>query len=149
MPGFYCTGNLYRPTRARGPSPIVLCPHGRFRPLGRFRAEHQVRCAHLTRIGATVFSYGMVGWQDSTQTTHDDPVVLALQEWNSLRAVDFLVALPGVGPRRIGVTGASGGGTQSLYLGLLDDRVTATAPVVIVYPWAAPEGCRCEGGLPV
>jgi hypothetical protein len=91
----------------------------------------------------------MVGWQDSSQTTHDDPLILALQTWNSLRAVDYLVELPGVDPARIGVTGASGGGTQSLYLSLIDERVTASAPVVIVYPWAAPEGCRCEGGLPV
>ena len=48
------------------------------------------------------------------------------------------------------MTGASGGGTQTLYLALLDDRVKASAPVVILYPWTVPEGCcRCEGGLPV
>jgi hypothetical protein len=154
LPGFYCTGNLYRPlaassaARTRGPG--VLCPHGHFKPLGRFRAEQQIRCAHLAQRGATVFSYGMVGWQDSTQTTHDDPIVLALQTWNSLKALDFLCSLPDVDPKRIGMTGASGGGTQTLYLAFLDDRVKASAPVVIVYPWSAPQDCcRCEGGLPV
>jgi hypothetical protein len=154
LPGFYCTGNLYRPLPApavaqtRGPG--ILCPHGHFKPLGRFRREHQIRCAHLAQRGATVFSYGMVGWQDSTQTTHDDPIVLALQTWNSLKALDFLCSLPGVDSERIGMTGASGGGTQTLYLALLDGRVKASAPVVIVYPWSAPEGCcRCEGGMPV
>ncbi|MGE3775979.1 MAG: PVC-type heme-binding CxxCH protein [Pirellulaceae bacterium] len=149
FPGFYCLGNLYRPLQLRGPCPVILCPHGHFQPLGRYREEHQIRCAHLARMGALVFSYGMVGWQDSRQTTHDDPQILALQTWNSLRAVDWLVHLSEADPRRIGVTGASGGGTQSIYLGLIDERVRAVAPVVIVYPWAAPDGCRCEGGMPV
>jgi putative membrane-bound dehydrogenase-like protein len=149
LPGFYCTGNLYRPLGRSGPSPAILCPHGHFQPLGRFREEQQIRCAQFARMGATVFSYSMVGWQDSLQTTHDDPMTLALQTWNSIRVVDYLSALPGVDPARIGVTGASGGGTQSIYLALVDDRVKAVAPFVIVYPWTEEQGCNCEGGMPV
>jgi hypothetical protein len=150
LPGFFCTGNLYRPQSGGKQGPGILCPHGHFKPLGRFRPDQQIRCAHLARLGATVFSYSMVGWQDSQQTTHDDPNVLALQTWNSLKALDFLCSLDSVDPKRIGMTGASGGGTQTLYLALLDDRVRASAPVVILYPWAAPEGCcKCEGGLPI
>ncbi|MBI2949473.1 MAG: CehA/McbA family metallohydrolase [Verrucomicrobia bacterium] len=149
MPGFYCTGNLYRPLKRQQSGPAILCPHGHFKPLGRMRDEQQMRCAQFARMGATVFSYSMVGWQDSLQTTHDDPLVLALQTWNSLRAVDFVASLDGVDPQRIGVTGASGGGTQTFFLALVDDRIKVSAPVVIVYPWAAPEGCRCEGGMPV
>lgn len=150
LPGFYCTGNLYRPLGRAGRGPGLLCPHGHFKPLGRFRPEHQIRCAHFARMGATIFSYAMVGWQDSTQTTHDDPLVLALQTWNSLKSLDFLANLEGVNPEQLGVTGASGGGTQTLYLALLDDRVKASAPVVILYLWTVPENCcRCEGGLPI
>lgn len=149
LPGFYCTGNLYRPIGRKELQPAILCPHGHFRPLGRYRENHQIRCAHLARMGATVFSYSMVGWQDSQQTTHDDPRVLALQTWNSLRVVDFLSHLERVDPERIGITGASGGGTQTFFLSLIDDRIKASAPLVIVYPWTAPDGCLCEGGLPV
>ena len=149
LPGFYCTGNLYRPVGRKDLSPIILCPHGHFRPLGRFREDQQIRCAHFARMGATVFSYSLVGWQDSTQTTHDDPLVLALQTWNSLRAVDFLTALPRVDATRIGVTGASGGGTQAMFLSLIDDRITALAPLVIIYPWTEEQACLCEGGLPI
>ncbi|MBL9214469.1 MAG: VCBS repeat-containing protein [Opitutaceae bacterium] len=150
FPGFWCTGNLYRPLNRREPGPAILCPHGHFQPLGRFRDEHQIRCAQLARMGATVFSYAMVGWQDSRQVEeHKDPLSLSLQTWNSIRVVDFLAGLPDVDPRRIGATGASGGGSQSFYLAMLDDRIAACAPVAIVYPWAAPEGCACEGGLPV
>ena len=149
VPGFYCTGNLYRPLDHDGPSPAILCPHGHFRPLGRFRENHQIRCAHFARMGATVFSYSMVGWQDSQQTGHDDPLVLALQTWNSLRIVDYLTGLDGVDPESVGITGASGGGTQTFFLALIDERIKVSAPLVIVYHWAAPEGCLCEGGLPV
>ena len=149
FPGFYCTGNLYRPVGRKDLGPVILCPHGHFRPLGRFRESQQIRCAHLARMGATVFSYSMVGYQDSTQTTHDDPLVLALQTWNSLRAVDFLTSLPRVDSTRVGVTGASGGGTQTMFLALIDDRVTALAPAVIIYPWTEDQGCLCEGGLPI
>jgi len=150
LPGFYCTGNLYRPVGYAGLRPAILCPQGHFRPLGRMREEHQIRCAHLARMGAVVFSYSMVGWQDSKQTTHEDPLCLALQTWNSIRVVDFLCGLAEVDAKRIGVTGASGGGTQTFFLAAVEDRITASAPAVIVYPWSwFSAGCNCETGMPV
>ena len=149
LPGFFCTGNLYRPLGRPGPRAAILCPHGHF-PLGRFRTEQQIRCAHLARMGAIVFSYSMVGWQDSQQTDHKDPLVLALQTWNSIRVVDYLCNLPEVDPKRIGVTGASGGGTQTFFLTAVDDRISVSVPVVIVYPWSwFSHACNCETGMPV
>lgn len=149
MPGFYCVGNLYSPTNHQGPHPVVLCPHGHF-PGGRFRPENQIVSGHLARMGAIAFSYSMVGWQDSNQTTHEDPNVLALQTWNSLRVVDYLSSLKEVDHTRIGVTGASGGGSQAIFLTLIDDRIAASAPVVILYGWSwfSPV-CSCERGMPV
>jgi len=150
LPGFYCTGNLYRPLRQEESGPAILCPHGHFIPLepgtagGRFREEHQVRCAHLARMGATVFSYSMVGWHDSQQHSHADSFAVVLQTWNSLRAVDYVLALPKVDSKRLGVTGASGGGTQTLHLTLAEPRVRASSPVVIVSPRAPEVGCHCE-----
>jgi len=146
MPGFYCTGNLYRPTNGEGPFAAVLCPHGHFRPLGRYRANQQIRCAQLARMGAVVFSYSMVGWQDSQQTSHfDDPNVIALQTWNSIRVVDFLTSLPNVDQARVAATGASGGATQSILAAIADDRIRAIAPVTVIYPWYT--GCNCESGM--
>ena len=66
-----------------------------------------------------------------------------IQLWNSTRALDFLASLPEVDAARIGVTGASGGATQTLLLMAADDRVRAAAPVNIIGAAKHP-GCGCE-----
>jgi hypothetical protein len=48
--------------------------------------------------------------------------------WDGIRAVDYLLTRPEVDPDRIGITGRSGGGTQSAYIAALDDRIIAAAP---------------------
>ena len=192
-PGFYVTGNLYRPKGKSGKVPGVLSPHGhwangRFYDVGedgvrkeivqgaeRFaeggRSPLQSRCVQLARMGCVVFHYDMIGYADSLQIPQSlahgfakqrpemntlenwglfSPqaeahlqTVMGLQTWDSMRALDFLLSLPDVDAERIGVTGASGGGTQTFVLCALDPRPTVAFPAVMVST-AMQGGCTCE-----
>jgi dienelactone hydrolase len=143
-PGFYVTGNLYRPVGKTGPLPGVLSPHGHW-AYGRLEngADGSIpaRCISLARQGYVVFSYDMVGYNDSRQVDHRllDPRLaqwgigsLGLHLWNSIRSVDFLESLPDVDRGRLACTGASGGATQTFLLTAVDDRIKVAAPVNMI-----------------
>ncbi len=143
-PGFYLGGNLYRPAGKEGPFPGIVSPHGHWsygrlenQPLGSVPA----RAINLARQGYVIFTYDMVGYNDTRQAPHGFGGrrealwgfgVLGLQLWNSMRAVDFLTSLSDVDPKRLAATGASGGATQTFLLSALDSRIRFAAPVNMV-----------------
>jgi dienelactone hydrolase len=192
-PGFFVTGNLYRPKGKNGKLPAVLSAHGHWES-GRFhdkglqrvrqeiaqgaerfeeggRSPLQARCVQLARMGCVVFHYDMIGYADagqipmsvahsfarqrpemnrpqnwglySPQAEAHLQSVMGLQTWNSIRALDFLLALPDVDQSRVAVTGASGGGTQTFILCALDSRPAVSFPAVMVST-AMQGGCTCE-----
>ncbi|MGQ9731521.1 MAG: alpha/beta hydrolase family protein [Candidatus Zipacnadales bacterium] len=154
-PGFLVTGNLYRPRGKQEPFPGIITPHGHW-SAGRLAHEANGsvpgRCINLARQGNVVFSYDMVGYNDSKQVSHQfggpreelwGISLLGLQLWNSIRAIDFLLTLPDVDPERIACTGASGGGTQTFLVMAVDERVKVAAPVNMVSAHMQ-GGCLCE-----
>lgn len=169
-PGVFLGGNLYRPLgKGTGPFPGVLNPHGHWAN-GRMANEETgsvaARCITFARLGVVAFSYDMQGYNDTFFPDHGTVSPerhyvrhrqfatnntcqlwgisqMGLQTWNSVRALDFLAALPDVDPRRLGCTGESGGGTQTFMLGAIDNRLVAQAPIVMV-SHSMQGGCSCE-----
>ena len=154
LPGFYVTGNLYRPA-GTGPFPAILSPHGHW-PYGRLQdtsiTSAPARMINLARQGFVVFTYDMIGYNDSVQLTHEfggprehlwGLSLAGLQLWNSIRGLDFLESLPEVDRDRIGCTGESGGGTQTFLVSAVDARIKAAAPVNMISLHMA-GGCLCE-----
>ncbi len=192
-PGFFVTGNLYRPKNITGKAPGVLFAHGhwanarlsestdaelrrelaegeeRFEQGGRSR--FQSMCVQLVRMGCVVWQWDMLSDSDSIQfssqivhrfakqrpemnTTENWGLyspqaeshlqsIMGLQTWNSIRSLDFLLSLAEVDPDRIAITGASGGGTQTMLLAGIDPRVKLSFPAVMVST-AMQGGCTCE-----
>ena len=193
MPGFFVTGNLYRPRGKTGPHPAVLCAHGHWAD-ARFmirgdaemkkelesggeklpesgRSIFQALCVQLARMGCVAFMYDMIGNSDSQQLNAalahgfkkqrpeaSSPdgwgffsaqaelrcqSIMGLQTWSSIRAIDFVTSLPDVDGKRIGMTGASGGGTQTFMAAAIDPRISVAVPCVMVST-AMQGGCTCE-----
>ncbi|HSI14378.1 MAG TPA: alpha/beta hydrolase family protein [Chthoniobacter sp.] len=141
------------------------------RSLESGRSMFQSLGIQLARMGIVAFVYDMLGNSDSNQISYElahgfakqrpemntvenwglfSPQaetrvqsIAGLQTWNSMRIIDFLDTLPDVDPKRIGVTGASGGGTQTMVLSVVDPRVTVECPAVMVST-AMQGGCTCE-----
>jgi dienelactone hydrolase len=148
MPGLYVTANLYlpanRPAGARLPTILYVCGHGnvvidgvsfgskvhyQYHPtwfasngyaclildtveLGEIRGDH-----HGTH-GAKMW-----WWQGRGYTP------AGVELWNAMRALDYLDTRPEVDPRRIGLTGRSGGGATSWWVAAADERIRAVVPV--------------------
>jgi hypothetical protein len=154
LPGFFVTGNLYRPV-GDGPFPAVLSPHGHW-TYGRLENTSLTsgpgRAIGLARQGFVVFTYDMVGYNDSQQLPHTfggkaehiwGLSLGGLQLWNGLRALDFLETLPYVQRDAIGMTGESGGGSQTFLLAAVDPRVKVAVPVNMI-SLHMQGGCLCE-----
>lgn len=131
----------------------------------------QSLCVQLARMGCIVWQWDMLSDSDSVQLSREvvhkfakqrpemnttenwglySPQaeshlqsIMGLQTLNAVRGLDFLLSLPEVDPERTAITGASGGGTQTMLLAAIDDRIKLSFPCVMVST-AMQGGCTCE-----
>lgn len=149
--GFYVTGVLFVPDDLKGKAPAILyvCGHS----ATGFRHEpYLVQILNLVKKGFVVFAIDPVGqgeriqyWDPGTQSSwigdavleHSYPGAQCFMTgysparyliWDGIRAIDYLAGRPEVDSNRLGLTGRSGGGTQSAYIAALDLRIKAVAP---------------------
>jgi len=157
LPRFYVTANVYVPTRGKPPFPAVLGTAGHSAP-GKAYPLYQRVWISLAKRGILVLAYDPPGQGERSEyfdetlgrprfgstTEHTMAGIQCLltgtnfaryELWDGIRAVDYLLTRPDVDPQRIGVTGNSGGGTQTAYLQVVEPRLAAAAPSCYLTAW--------------
>lgn len=138
VPGFYSTALLYEPEHMSGRLPAILNVNGHG-PAGKAVEHKQKRCINQARRGIVSLSLEWLGFGElrAPENAHNAISLLDLAGENGVglfyfamrRGLDYLYELPEVDRSRIGVTGLSGGGWQTMLLSSLDKRVSAALPV--------------------
>ena len=153
QPGFYVTSSLYipknLPKKSKAPAIIYCSGHSED---GYRSPVYQYVITNLVLKGFIVFAFDPVGQGERLEyydkalgksiaggptKEHSYPGNQAFMTgssqarymiWDGIRAIDYLLTRKEVDPARIGITGRSGGGTQSSYIAAFDDRIYASAP---------------------
>jgi dienelactone hydrolase len=139
VPGFHSVGILYEPETTRGRVPAILNVNGHHGAPGKAIEHKQKRCINQAKLGMFALNLEFLNQGElvDPQNTHWFGAHLDLAGANGAglfylairKALDYLSAHPGVDPARLGVTGLSGGGVQTIMLGALDERVSVAVPV--------------------
>ncbi len=155
MPGIYVTANVFVPKNLTFPVPAVICPHGHWEH-GRCQQQVQSRGIGLAKLGYIALMPDAYGFGERKYTGHRNSKFLlptgitleGLQIWDNMRAVDYLLTRNDVDSEKIGITGASGGGNQTMYTGALDPRIKVVVPVASLSTlkglYFRGIGCECE-----
>src|SRR3954447_6538997 len=138
LPGSAVPAHLYVPEGLAGPAPAVLFYPGHWWPDSKARPDFQAFCINLARLGFVVLSFDPFGQGERGVSSRDHRRTEALlvgvaqqgfAAYETRCALEYLLARPEVDPKRVGMTGASGGGYNTWITAALDDRVAAAAPV--------------------
>lgn len=160
MPGVWMTAFAYVPDRP-GKLPAILQVHGHWKD-AKQDPVLQARCIGAARQGFFVlavdaFGAGERGLTKNLGEYHGEMVgatlfpigrpLSGIQVYENMRAVEYLQSRPEVNPEKIGITGASGGGNQSMYAGCYDERISAIIPCCSVGTYDSyltTACCMCE-----
>lgn len=148
IPGQHIFGTIYA-SQKKGLKPLIICPDGHWP--SRYRDDEQQRLATLARMGAVCVDFDLYGYGQSAAEVGDHRTARAhiFQAACGLKLLDYMLSnRKDIDPKRVAANGGSGGGTHTVLLALLDNRITASAPVVHVASHFD-GGCPCESGMPV
>ncbi len=149
LPHYFVSAALFMPTERRGKLPVILFCSGHT-PLGFRSPVYQHMILNYVKKGFAVFAFDPIGQGERIQYFDSDgksklsptkehsypgtqvfvagmsPAYYFVQD--GIRAIDYLTTRPEIDSNRIGITGRSGGGTQTTYLAAMDERIKAAAP---------------------
>ena len=162
MPEIWMTANAYVPKNDSSRKyPAVLCVHGHWSGAKQDPVV-QSRCIGLVKLGFFVLCVDAFGAGERAIDTklgeyHGEMTgamllplgtpLSGIQVYENMRAVDYLLSRREVDPDRVGITGASGGGNQSMYAGAFDERFKCVVPTCSVGNYQAylsAACCMCE-----
>ncbi len=159
-PGIFVTSLLHIP-QGVGPFPAVLLMHGH-NPEGKFAVLQQLTALDLVKNGYVCLSVDAFGTYERADTCYAfqshggfqgaalmniGETLMGAQIVDNMRGVDFLHSLPYVQKDKIGATGASGGGNQTMWVSAMDERIAAAMPIVSVgsfQSYVYGMNCVCE-----
>lgn len=151
LPGVWINGSLYKPSKFKGKIPVILNPDGHWEKQ-RYRADCQYRCAAMAKMGAMAFSYDLFAWGESLLQfkveDHRRSLAMTIQALGAIRILDYLLAQKDADTNRVAITGGSGGGSHTVLMTALDDRIKVSAPVVSLSSYFY-GGCPCESGMDI
>jgi dienelactone hydrolase len=139
IPGAEVPAHLYVPEGAGRPAPAVLFYPGHWWPDSKARPDFQAFCINMARLGFVVLTFDPFGQGERGVSSRDHRrtemllVGIAQQgfaEYETRCALEYLLSRGEVDPKRVGITGASGGGYNTWVTTALDDRIAASVPVV-------------------
>jgi cephalosporin-C deacetylase-like acetyl esterase len=158
QPKFFVTANLYLPKNGTGPYPAVLFPLGHEAGAKAHEAWQYVLGSLATK-GFVALAWDPIGQGERSQFYDADlrrsRLVASTREhtmlgvqcllagdniarytiYDGIRALDYLLSRKEVDPKRVGVTGNSGGGTHTAYLAAIDDRLQVAVPSCYITSW--------------
>jgi dienelactone hydrolase len=139
VPGFQSVALLYEPENLQGKVPAIVNVNGHVGPPGKSVEYKQKRCINFARRGIMALNLEWLAFGELAhpENDHSFGAHLDLVGANGLglfylemrKGLDYLTGLSSVDPNRLGVTGLSGGGWQTIVLSALDPRVLVSVPV--------------------
>src|SRR5271169_3856863 len=139
VPGLQSVAILYEPLNLHGKVPAILNTNGHVGPPGKSVEYKQKRCITFARNGILALNlewlaFGELGneFNQHWYGAHLDLVgtnELGLFYLAMRRGLDYLYEHPNTDRARLGMTGLSGGGWQTIILSSLDERVRVAVPV--------------------
>jgi dienelactone hydrolase len=151
LPGLYINGSIYKPLKIKGKIPVVLSPDGHWAQQ-RYRKDAQIRCAMIARMGAIAVSYDLFAWGESLlqfkSEDHRRSLAQTIQTLGGIRILDYVMSLKETDQSRVGISGGSGGGSHTVLMAAMDDRIKLSVPVVSLSS-SFYGGCPCESGMPI